>query len=47
MVGKVIRKPFTLIFRESDGSYFGNGYGEKGGVMAALDIREIREIAAD
>lgn len=43
VLGRLIRKPITLIFRKSNGSYFGNGYGASGGYQAALQIEEIRE----
>lgn len=44
VVGRIFRKSLALVFRRSDGSYFGNGYGQQGMFLARLEIQEIREV---
>jgi len=43
VTGLLVRKMLPFIFRQSDGVYVGNGFGQAGGYPALLVIRTIHE----
>ena len=41
--GVVLRRAGTIVFRRSDGEYYGNGFGQGGGILCELVVTSIRD----